>query len=269
MQNQKNNSSLPLAIIGLVLLVALGGGWWWYSSSKSQPVKSNTNSPVDKNAGRDKTAQELYANAPIGAQPANMLGSPTSTVTVEEFADYQCPTCGLIYPKMKEINSIYGNRIKFIFHNFPLPMHQHGYEASVAAEAAGLQDRSKFWQMQDQLFTNRKDWENAADARKIFEDYAQKIGLDVATFQTDVAGLRAKTRVDADLERGRKLNISGTPTIFINGRQVEQLEVSAMRQIIDAELQKANAQTQPNATANQTAETTNQPANNSNNSQGK
>ncbi|MGI8786654.1 MAG: DsbA family protein [Pyrinomonadaceae bacterium] len=267
MQNQKNNSNLPLAIIGLVLLAAIVGGWWLYSSSKAQTPKSNTNSSAnaaERNAAREQAEQELYAKASPGAQPANMLGSPNAAVTIEEFADYQCPTCGLEYPKMKEINALYGNRIKFIYRNFPLQMHRYGYDAAVAAEAAGLQ--GKLWQMQDQLFTNRQAWENSPDARKVFEDYAQKIGLDVAKFQSDELGMAAKTRVDEDLKRGRALNVTGTPTVFINGKQLafEQMEVSQMRQIIDAELQKANNQTQSNQPANQTTDNTNQAASNSN-----
>lgn len=262
MNNQENNNSnLPLVIIGLVLVAAILGGWWLYSSSASKPAtttKTNTNSNnADKQAAEIKAAQEIYAKAPEGAQPPNMLGSPNALVTVEEFADYQCPTCGLIHPKIKEINSIYSGRIKFIFRNFPLQMHRYGAAAAVAAEAAGLQDQSKFWQMQDQLFNNRQEWENAPDANKLFEEYARKIGLDVQKFQTDFSGLIAKSRVEKDLQRGRALGVNGTPTVYINGRKVafEQMDVNSMSQIIDAELQKANNQS--NQPANQV------PANNS------
>lgn len=244
----QNNSSLPLAIIGLVLLAAIAGGWWFYQNSKSQAGKPKTN--VNQKTD-DATALSRYASAPPGAQPSNMLGSPSATVTVEEFADFQCPTCAVQHPKMKEIISLYGNRIKFIFRNFPLNQaHPKAYDAAVAAEAAQLQ--GKYWQMQDQLFTNQQKWANAPDARQLFEEYAQKIGLDVAKFQSDMLGLPAKTRVDADVQRARALGLNGTPTIFINGRQLafEQFGVEPMRQVIDAELQKANSQTQSNQSTN-------------------
>ncbi len=244
------SSSLPLVIIGLVLLGVIGGGYWLYQNSKAKPTTAKK--PAANTNVKDEAAfLKLYQSAPAGASPANMLGSPNALVTVEEFADYQCPTCGATYPKMKEIETIYGNRIKSIFRNYPLPMHKHGYEAAVAAEAAGLQ--GKFWEMQNQLFTNQQAWANAADARKIFDDYAQKIGLDVEKFQNDSLGLAAKQRVDADLERGRALNISGTPTIYINGKEFpdQQFNVSTLRQFIDAELQKA--QSGGAATAGQTS----------------
>ena len=237
----------PLIIIFAVLLAALIGGWWFYNSSSAKPaVKSNTNSANTKAA-----SDTSYLSAPVGATPPNMLGSPTAAVTVEEFADYQCPTCALQHPKMRELTGLYGNRIKFIYRNFPLPMHKNGYEAAVAAEAAGLQ--GKLWAMQEQLFTNQQTWSNSNEARKIFEEYAQKIGLDLAQFQNDMAGLPAKNRVNADLERAKGLGINGTPTIYINGNKLmpEQTEVSAMRQLIDAEMQKAGNQTAPTAPTNQ------------------
>ena len=245
MNNQKNNNSnLPLAIIGLVLVAALGGGWWLYSSSKAQPTtKSNTNSAVNKQAD-NQTALDLYRNAPAGAQPANMLGAPTAALTIEEFADYQCPTCATVHTKMKEINSLYSGRIKFIYRSFPLTqIHKNAYDAAVAAEAAGAQ--GKYWAMQDQLFGNQKAWADSSEARKLFDGYADKIGLDVAKFQNDMAGLPTKTRVDADMQRGKLLGISGTPTIYINGSKLafEQMDVNSMRQIIDVELQKSNVQT--------------------------
>lgn len=190
-----------------------------------------------------------------GAQPANILGSPSAAVTIEEFADYQCPTCATVHKKLKEINSLYGGRIKFIYRSYPLTqIHKNAYDAALAAEAAGQQ--GKYWAMQDQLFNNQQAWSNSTEARKIFEDYAQKIGLDAAKFQADLIALPTKTRVDADLERGRALNIGGTPTIYINGRElpVEQMEVTTMRQIIDSELQKSsnqNQSSQPTNPANQ------------------
>lgn len=236
--NKSNNSNLPLAIIGLVLVAAIGGGWWLYSSSKATPLanKTNTNSVAP--------AEDPITKASAGAQPPNMLGPQTATVTVEEFADYQCPTCATIHTKMKEINALYNGRIKFIYRSFPLTqIHKNAYDAAVAAEAAGMQ--GKYWAMQDQLFTNQQAWSNSNEARKMFDEYAQKIGLDIAKFQTDMAGLPAKTRVDADLQRGRAAQISGTPTLYINNRKLtpEQMEVSAMRRIIDVELQKGGSQT--------------------------
>jgi len=238
MNNQKNNNSmLPVAIIGLVLIGALVGGWFWYSST----AKVNTTTTNKMSNKTPENNAELLKNAKPGAEPPWLLGSPTATVTVEEFADFQCGTCAAKHPVAKEIINHYGSRIKFIFRNYPLTtIHDKAYDAAVAVEAAGLQ--GKFWDMQNLLFTNQSSWStnNPATFRSTLEEYAQKIGLDVEKFKADMAGLQAKTRVDKDLERGRSLRISSTPTFLINGKPVElpQMTAEGMKQIIDAELQK-------------------------------
>ncbi len=252
-RNGNNSGSTPLIIIGAVLLAAIAGGWWFYTSSTAKtPLKSNTNSSSSNAVDPTETARQMYLKAPVGATPPNMLGSPTATVTVEEFADYQCPTCAAQHPKMKELTGLYGNRIRFVYRGFPLTqIHKNAYEAAVAAEAAGMQ--GKFWAMQDQLYPNQQTWANSTEARKIFEEYAQKIGLDFAKYQTDVVGLPAQNRVAADLERGRGVGINGTPTIYINGTKLlpEQTDVSAMKQLIEAELQKAGSPGEPKSPTNQ------------------
>lgn len=238
MANEKKqaNSGMPLAIIVGVLIAVVAGGWWFYSSS-ANGVKPPRNPTANNNRPAVPT------NAPIGAQPPHMLGSPTASVTVEEFADFQCPQCGNVHPVMKEIQSVYGSRIKFIFRNFPLQMHDKAYDAAVAAEAAGLQGSDKFWAMQNQLFTNQKAWSSDTNYRQVFADYAQRIGLDTAKFDADIRGLVAKQRVDEDLRRARGMNVGSTPTVYINGEMVppSDMTVPAMRQLIDAELQKATA----------------------------
>ena len=249
MSNGKNkNSGLPLIIIGMVLVVAVGGAWWLYNRSSTPPKK---NTPA--NTSSANTARTPAAVNALGAQPPNLQGSPNAAVTIEEFADFQCPTCSVKHPMVKELVSTYGSRIKFIFRNFPLaiPAHDKAYDAAVAAEAAGLQGR--FWDMQNLLFTNQQAWSANPDYRKVWEGYAGQIGLDVEKFKSDMAGLNAKSRVDADMQRGRALSVNSTPSIFVNGMLIpfEQMTIEGMRAIIDGELQKAQSsqQNQPAASA--------------------
>lgn len=238
MKNEKkNNSSIaPIVIIGLVLVAAIGA-IWWFSGSQTQTARTNTT----RQSGANQA--ELYAKASPGANPPQSLGAPNAAVTIEEFADFQCGACAGMHPVVKELRSTYGDRVRIVFRHFPLniPSHDKAYEAAVATEAAGMQ--GKFWDMQNILFTNQQLWSRSSDFRKMFQDYAQKIGLDVEKFNTDMAGSFTKNRVDADLQRGRSLQINSTPTFYINGRIVGEREMSAdgMRQIIDAELQKSQA----------------------------
>lgn len=241
MQNQSKKSSsssvLPLIIIAVVLGAAIAGAYYLYSNSQAS-VNSNKNSATASNSGR---TPQTATNAPPGATPPNMLGSPTAAVTVEEFADFQCPSCATSHPVMKEVQQVYGSRIKFIFRHFPLSMHDKAYEAAVAAEAAG--EQGKFWAMQDQLFSNQQTWANSPNYRQLWVEYAQKIGLDVDKFQTAMAGIATKNRVDQDAARARGMGVSSTPTVYVNGRSIPypELKVASLRQIIDAELQQAAA----------------------------
>jgi protein-disulfide isomerase len=236
MKNEKKpNSGIPLVIIVLVLVGVVVGAWYLYNSSKSTgTTTANRNSNAAANAAR---SPQIPANAPVGAQPPQMLGSPTATVTLEEFADFQCGSCAHANPVLKQVQSQYGSRIKFIFRHFPLTMHDKAYDAAVAAEAAGMQ--GKFWDMQNLLFTNQSAWVSNPNYRQMFSEYAGRLGLDVAKFQSDAAGIQAKSRVDRDLERGRALNVSSTPTLYINGKSVpfQEMNASSLKQLVDAEFQ--------------------------------
>jgi protein-disulfide isomerase len=235
-KEEKKPSGMPLAIIVGAFVLLIVAAWWFYNSSTPT---ARQNPGTANNNNRTQTP----INAPAGANPPQMLGSPQALVTVEEFADFQCPTCATVHPMMKEIQSSYGQRIKFVFRNYPLaiPAHDKAYEAAAAAEAAGMQ--GKFWQMQDQLFSNQQKWSANENYRQLWADYAGKIGLDVERFKSDLASVAAKSRVDLDLQRGRGLNVNSTPSIFINGKLVpyQQLDTASIRMLIDNELAKASA----------------------------
>ena len=245
MKNEpKKSSGIPVIIIILVFAGMIFGGWWLYSSSQPSGNTNTAGSPTPRNS-------QIPTNAPIGANPPQMLGSPTASVTVEEFADFQCGSCAATHPVLKEVQSTYGSKIKFVFRHFPLQIHDKAYDAAVAAEAAGMQ--GKFWALQDQLFSNQQSWTGNPNFKQMWAEYASKVGLDVPRWENDMIGIAAKTRVDQDLARGRALGVGSTPTVYVNGQSVPYPEMNAggMRRIIDAELQKlSSSQAQPAAPAN-------------------
>lgn len=231
--NASKNSKAPLIIIGFALVGVLVLIWFLMNRKPNTPT-TNTNRPAN-------AAQTNPASAPLGAQPPNQLGAPTATVLIEEFADFQCGACASVHPILKEVVSQYGSRVRFVFRNYPLqiPAHDKAYDAAVATEAAGRQGR--FWDMQHLLFTNQQAWTSNPEYRKIWEGYAQQLGLNVEQFKNDMAGLETKGRVNADMQRGRALNVSSTPTVFINGASVPfpEMNQESLRKFIDAELAKS------------------------------
>ena len=241
-QVQKKKSNAPYIIIGLLAIVVVGavvvgvGGFGFGS-------KSNSNNGVKPTPGNTAKSNAIPANAPAGATPPNYAGSPTAAVTIEEFADFQCPQCASTFPVMNEIKSLYGSRIRFIYRNFPLsiPAHDKSYDASVATEAAGNQ--GKFWEMHAQLFQNQSKWTADPNYKAIWLDYAKQIGLDINKFTTDMAGVFAKGRVDADKARGQAIGVNSTPSLYLNGNAIpfSEVSVNGLKALIDAELAKAPA----------------------------
>lgn len=236
----------PILLICLGVVTSIFGGLIFYGCSSPAPNTPNVNKSPTTNSAQPpaKTQQTIPPNAPAGAEPPEQMGSPNAAVTLEEFADFQCSACATAHPTINEIKSMYGTRIHFIFRNFPLqiPAHDKSYEAALAATAAGMQN--KFWDMQNMLFSNQKSWTNEPTYKEIWKGYAQKIGLNVEKWQTDMGGLPAKARVDKDMERGKIVGINSTPTLFINGAAIQfaDMKVDSLKALIDAELQKAQSQ---------------------------
>ena len=236
-----------LIIVG-VLVIAVLGGWWFYSSSKPSPA-SRANTAANSAANKPRVSS-IPSGAPPGAQPPNQAGSPAAEVRIEEFADYQCASCAQVNPVLNEIKSAYGSRIHFVFRNFPLPIHAKAYEAAVAAEAAGMQNR--FWDMQAQLLSNQQTWSNSPSHKEIWKSYAQKIGLDVNKWENDMLGIAAKTRVDEDMKRAKAIGVNSTPSLYINDVMVPYTEINdsqKLKSIIDAELAKAQQKPASNGAA--------------------
>lgn len=243
----QKKSNAPLFIIGAVLVVAVVVALW--AARSPAPTSTSTNAPRNTAQQPRKTAT-MPPNAPSGATPARETGSPSATVVLEEFADFQCGSCAQVHPIMNEIKSMYGSKIRFVFRHFPLRMHDKAYDAAAAAEAAGLQ--GKFWEMQNLLFNNQRSWSADPNYKQTWAGYARTIGLDVTKWETDMAGMATRARVEEDLKRGNAAGIDGTPALYLNGTMVNinDMNIQALSSMIDAELQKASQPSVPNAPAN-------------------
>jgi protein-disulfide isomerase len=174
----------------------------------------------------------------MGSDNEHSRGNAKAKVTLEEYGDYQCPPCGALFYELKTIEKEYGDQLRFVFHHFPLQGHKHAALAAHAAEAAGLQGH--FWEMHDMIYQNQLSWAPAEDARPVFIKYAHDLNLDVNRFARDIDSPEVATRVIADYERGVALGVGGTPSIFINGRQVnpDMLTPEGLRMALDYVLGK-------------------------------
>jgi protein-disulfide isomerase len=222
--------ALPFLIIAAVVVAAGIIAWYLKQSAVQTP-------PVAPPTTKSSNPVMTPKTGDPGAEPAHSIGEAKAPVTLEEFGDFQCPPCGLLHPVLKTLEHEFGPRLRIIFREFPLvPTHQHATAAARSAEAAGMQ--GKFWEMHDLLYENQATWSNAFDVRPIFEAFATKIGLDVEKFKRDVASDPVAQRIFMDGKRARSLGVVGTPTVFLNGREVpfESLPTDKLRVLINNEL---------------------------------
>ena len=176
------------------------------------------------------------SSAAVGAEPAHFEGAENARVTLEEFADFECPPCASLHSEFKKVKKEYGERVRFVFRHYPLSMHKHAAEAAKAAEAAGMQ--GKFWEMHNILFERQDEWSQAENTRQLFVDYARSLALDTERFRQDMNSEQVNNRVTADQKRGESIDIEGTPSLFINGNEVssEAMTPEGIRTAINAAL---------------------------------
>ena len=158
---------------------------------------------------RTQFAAEL--TLPVTHGRDHIQGPATAPVTLVEYGDYECPYCGAAYPIVKQVQERMGDRLRFVFRNFPITTsHPHAEQAAEAAEAADAQGR--FWEMHDHLYEHQRHLEDG-DLR----GYATELGLDVDRFSDELAQHVHAERVREDFMSGVRSGVNGTPTFYING----------------------------------------------------
>lgn len=181
-------------------------------------IYSNNQGRLDITKYNKDTA--ISANADNGNFNEIVLGDANAPVTVIEYADYQCPACGHYKQVFQGLVNDYPGKVKLIFRSFILPGHTDARAASAVALAADRQ--GKFWPVHNQLFERQTEWSGAGEKRTaIFEDIAQKAGLDLDKFRTDLQSDDITKKIKFDMELGRAHNLNATPTLIINGKPVE------------------------------------------------
>jgi protein-disulfide isomerase len=168
--------------------------------------------------------------AKLAAADAPSFGPENAKVTIIEFSDFQCPFCSRAANVVHQIKEKYGDKVHFVFRQYPLPMHSDAHLAAQASLAAHKQ--GKFWEFHDLLFANQK-----ALTRSSLEDYAKQASLNVDQLKKSLDDQALKAQVDADVKLGEEVNVNGTPTVFINGKRVSNpTEFEPVAKLIDAAL---------------------------------
>ena len=166
---------------------------------------------------------------PIGNSPVK--GDKHAPVIIAEFSDFQCPYCSQLQSTIKEVLKAYPKEVKLVFKQYPLSFHPQAKNASKASLAAG--EQGKFWEMHDLIFENF----NKLSEDK-FKEFAEKIGLTMEKFTADYASSKYDIQIQQDITLGNNVGVTGTPTLFINGKRMQGRSVDDFKATIDGELKK-------------------------------
>jgi protein-disulfide isomerase len=183
---------------------------------------------------RAKTPVSIALDAPRVAvaiaddEPSH--GPVNAPIQIVTYSEFQCPYCARVGPTVEQILEHYGERVRVVFRDFPLPMHQQARPAAEAAQCA--HEQGKFWAYHDKLFANQRTLDNEALKR-----YAGELSLDVERFNQCFESGKYRDAVNRDHEEGMRLGVQGTPAFFVNGRFVSGARpFEYFQQLLDEEL---------------------------------
>lgn len=174
---------------------------------------------------------------PVTADQPSKGGGADALVTIVQWSDYQCPFCSRVEPTIDQIEKEYGNKVRIVWRDNPLPFHKDAMPAATAAVEAFKQGGSaKFWAMHKKMFANQK-----ALSRADIEKYGQEVGLDANKLKAALDGNTHEAKIKGDQELAQKLGARGTPAFFINGRFLSGAQpVDRFKEVIDDEIKRAD-----------------------------
>ncbi|HET7233580.1 MAG TPA: thioredoxin domain-containing protein [Longimicrobium sp.] len=203
--------------------------------------------------GGNRAAAARTATPPLDsllsrASNARQHGSQYAKVTIYEVSDFQCPYCKMFFDSTyAKFDSAYvrTGKVRLVFINFPLPMHNQAFAASKAAMCAGAQ--GKFWEMHDRLFQRQHDWRDQADAPQRFAAYARELGVNAAQFRDCVDNDRISSLVVNDVMQASGAQVNSTPTFILNREKIlpGAIPFAELAREVDALLAAAGQGTSP------------------------
>ena len=181
------------------------------------------------------------SRAQIQMKDAPSLGDPKAAVTLVEYSDFECPVCRSLHDVLRGLLPNYAGKVRVVFKDFPLEqLHPWARTAAIAGRCAYQQDPKTFWKMYDLIYDNQ-DIISAANAWTKMMDYAGQSGLDADAFKTCMASPEAGAAVNASRANGQQLEVTSTPTVFVNGRRMVGADAHLLEQYINYELAQQKA----------------------------
>jgi protein-disulfide isomerase len=157
-------------------------------------------------------------------------GPATAPITIIEFSDFQCPFCARVNPTLDQVRKVYGDKVRIVFKDFPLPNHPQAPKAAEAGHCAG--EQGKYWELHDRMFANQQ----ALQIPQL-KEYATALGLDMNAFNQCLDSGKHSSRVAENMKAGEALGVGSTPTLYVNGRPIVGAQpFDYFKAVIDEEL---------------------------------
>ncbi len=188
--NTNNNKAFQIAVWTIFVLAIVGSLIWMRSAGTS------------KNEAVSPEVADFFAVA----SDDYVKGGANAKATLIEYIDFECEACGAYFPLVKQLEQDFPTDLRVVLRYFPLPGHRNGMTAALAVEAAARQ--GKFFEMHDLLYTEQKNW------------YAEQLGLNMEAYKAAVASSEVKARVERDMNSGKKLGNTGTPSFYLDGNKL-------------------------------------------------
>lgn len=212
----KNNKGFSVAwvIIGIVVVALIGVASWVIIDGNNKATNFNDYDFYSIIEATD-------GNGNIGD---HVKGNPDAPVVIYEYADFQCPGCASINPRVNKVIEQLDGKLAVVYRNYLLSYHQNGTAAASAAEAAGLQG---YWkEYADKLFSEQSEWETASASERgeLFNKYFTEVTDgkgDLEKFNKDIASESVAKKIKFDMGIGKRIDISGTPAFYIDEQKID------------------------------------------------
>lgn len=201
---------VPVLVIGALIIIAI---LVMSFTGNKRAAPSPDNGPSQLAADTMDTLRHKYDKL------GESMGPADAPVTIREFGDYQCPACGHFAPTAEKIREQYAKtgKVRFIFFDFPLQMHEHAQQAAVAARCAGKQD--KFWTYHNRVYATQDKWSGQDDPTSMFLDLAVESGIDTGQLKQCLNSNEPAATINTERDAGLLIKLRATPTILVNNTE--------------------------------------------------
>lgn len=220
---------------GEVQMLAPGGDLLERFSVPAEATQLSVSAEGDRvyvTVGQEVKVLEVSSRFDLPALNSPVKGVADAPVTLTVFSDFQCPYCSRLVPFVEDVLAKNPGKVRVVFKQFPLRMHNMAQPAALASLAA--REQGKFWPMHDLLFANSSQL-----SEEKLRALAKQVGLDLARFDKDRGAQKLLDEVQRDLALGQQVGVQGTPTVFLNGKLLRERSATGIQALIDREAARA------------------------------